>query len=219
MLVIRKAISLIVWTLVFTCSFIACKSGKKSTQEVNEITVAKDVWTTKNLSVVTYRNGDTIPQVTNDSIWSHIETGAWCYYNNDSLNNARYGKLYNWYAVNDARGLAPEGYHIPSDFEWAELCTFLGGDRVAGKKMKSLAGWKNKGNGVNGIGFNGLAGGYRFLDGHFFQEGETAFWWSSTETYPSSSYYRSLDAKFDFLISFDGDKRDGFYVRTIKNKF
>jgi uncharacterized protein (TIGR02145 family) len=207
-------------TLIFLlfCCLDACKEKTKVIQGNKDIILDDIVWTSKNLSVVTYCNGDPIPQVKSDSIWSHLETGAWCYYNNDSSNNARYGKLYNWYAVNDPRGLAPAGYHIPTDQEWGTLCAFLGGDRVAGKKMKSKTSWGSNGNGINSIGFNGFAGGYRFLDGLFFQQGETAFWWSATEAYPSSSWYRALDAKFDFLISFDGDKRNGFYVRLIKDR-
>ena len=215
----NKYVFLLISILLLFCCLHACKEKTKDIHANKDIIVDDRVWTSTNLSVVTYSNGDTIPQVTNDSIWSHIETGAWCYYNNDSSNNAIYGKLYNWYAVNDARGLAPAGYHVPTDQEWNALCSFLGGDRVAGRKMKSTRSWEKNGNGINSIGFNGLAGGYRFLDGLFFQKGETSFWWGATEAYPSSSWYRALDAKFDFLISFDGDKRNGFYVRVIKDRF
>jgi len=199
------------------CFINACKESNENTFESDEIIVKDNIWMSKNLSVITYSNGDTIPEVKSDSIWSHLETGAWCYYKNDSSNNSLYGKLYNWYAVNDKRGLAPKGYHIPTDKEWEDLCVFFGGDRIAGKKMKSKLSWINNSNNTNSVGFNGLAGGYRFLDGSFFHQGNTSFWWSSTEAYPSSSWYRAIDAKFDFLISFDGDKRNGFYVRLVKD--
>jgi uncharacterized protein (TIGR02145 family) len=82
----------------------------------------------ENLDVVTYRNGDIIPQVTDPSLWSSLTTGAWCYYNNDANNGGIYGKLYNWYAVNDPRGLAPEGWHVPTDEEWETLTNKLGGE-------------------------------------------------------------------------------------------
>jgi uncharacterized protein (TIGR02145 family) len=96
-------------------------------------------WTAKNLDVTTFRNGDSIPQAKSDAEW--VAAGenyqpAWCYYDNDPKNGTKYGKLYNWFAVNDARGLAPSGWHIPTDEEWTELSTFLGGEDVAGDKMK-----------------------------------------------------------------------------------
>jgi hypothetical protein len=75
--------------------------------------------------------------------WANLTTGAWCYYYNESYNGSKYGKLYNWYAVNDPRGLAPNGYHIPTNAEWTTLIDYLGGEDVAGTKMKSLKGWKS----------------------------------------------------------------------------
>lgn len=90
------------------------------------VTIGTQEWKLKNLDVTHYRNGDPIPQVTDPTQWANLTTGAWCYYNNDSTNGTIYGKLYNWYAVNDPRGLAPIGYHIASDQEWATLFTFLG---------------------------------------------------------------------------------------------
>ncbi|MFY7939168.1 MAG: fibrobacter succinogenes major paralogous domain-containing protein [Flavobacterium sp.] len=110
------------------------------------ITIGTQVWMTKNLDVATFRNGDPIPQAKTNEEW--IKAGenqqpAWCYYDNDPANGAKYGKLYNWYAVNDSRGLAPVGYHIPSDAEWTKLTDFLGGESVAGTKMKSKSGWNS----------------------------------------------------------------------------
>ena len=93
-------------------------------------------WMTTNLAVTHYRNGDKIPQVRNQANWNTLTTGAWCWYNNDSATGAVYGRLYNWYAVNDPRGLAPAGWHVPNDAEWARVSTFLGGKAVAGGKMK-----------------------------------------------------------------------------------
>lgn len=108
------------------------------------VTIGNQVWMTKNLDVSTFRNGDPIPQAKTDAEWEAADENkqpAWCYYNNDPANGAKYGKLYNWYAVNDSRGLAPAGYHIPSDAEWTQLTDFLGSE--AGKKMKSTSGWKS----------------------------------------------------------------------------
>ena len=96
-------------------------------------------WMTRNLDVAVYRNEDPIPKVTDEAAWAALTTGAYCYYNNDSTAYAAtYGKLYNWYAVNDTRGLAPEGWYIPTDFEWTTLGACLGGDGVAGGSMKEI---------------------------------------------------------------------------------
>jgi len=103
------------------------------------VTIGSQTWTAKNLDVATFRNGEIIPEAKTDEEWSAAgrnKQPAWCYYDDDAKNGTKYGKLYNWYAVNDARGLAPAGYHIPTDEEWTVLSTFLGGEDVAGKKMK-----------------------------------------------------------------------------------
>ena len=110
------------------------------------VTIGTQTWTTKNLNVATFRNGDAIPRAKTDEEWSAAgenKQPAWCYYENKAANGTKYGKLYNWYAVVDTRGLAPAGYHIPTDEEWTVLSTFLGGEDVAGKKMKSTSGWNS----------------------------------------------------------------------------
>lgn len=124
-------------TLVLILLF-ACKKNKELTIIPQEILIGNQTWTKKNLDVATYRNGDAIPQV-QDSTWETLTTGAWCYYENNTDNGTTYGKLYNWYAVNDPRGLAPNGYHIPTDAEWTTLSTYLGGDSIAGNKMMERA--------------------------------------------------------------------------------
>jgi hypothetical protein len=106
------------------------------------VIIGKQVWTSKNLNLATYRNGDVIPQVQDQNAWANLTTGAWCYYDNDSSNGTKYGKIYNWYAINDPRGLAPKGFHIPTNPEWSVLVDYLGGETVAGKKMKSSSEWR-----------------------------------------------------------------------------
>jgi uncharacterized protein (TIGR02145 family) len=108
------------------------------------VTIGTQVWMTKNLDVSTFRNGDPIPQAKTEEEWKKAgenRQAAWCYYDNVPANGAKYGKLYNWYAVSDPRGLAPAGYHIPSDAEWTKLEDYLGSD--AGTKMKSKSGWNS----------------------------------------------------------------------------
>jgi uncharacterized protein (TIGR02145 family) len=110
------------------------------------VTIGTQVWMTKNLDVSTFRNGDPIPQAKTNEEWEKAGENnqpAWCYYENDQANGVKYGKLYNWYAVIDPRGLAPVGYHIPSDAEWTKLTDLFGGESVAGTKMKSKSGWNS----------------------------------------------------------------------------
>lgn len=108
------------------------------------VTIGTQVWMTKNLDVAKFRNGDPIPEAKTDEEWKKAgenKQPAWCYYDNNPANGVKYGKLYNWYAVNDPRGIAPVGYHVPTDAEWTKLEDLLGSD--AGKKMKSATGWNS----------------------------------------------------------------------------
>jgi uncharacterized protein (TIGR02145 family) len=109
------------------------------------VTIGTQVWMKENLNVSTFKNGDPIPEAKTDEEWKKARNNkqpAWCYYDNDLANGAKYGKLYNWYAVNDPRGLAPSGYHVPTDKEWSILTNFLGSD--AGTKMKSMPNYETK---------------------------------------------------------------------------
>ena len=148
------------------------------------VTIGTQVWTNKNLELTKYRNGDIIPQVTDAITWKNLTTGAWCYYNNDSALYAKYGKLYNWYAVNDPRGLAPVGWHIPTDVEWTILTTYLGGSTVAGGKMKESGtlNWSSPNTGAtNESGFTGLPGGSRnSVDASFNSVGKNGGFQCST---------------------------------------
>ena len=151
--------------------------GKK---EERTIKIAPQTWCLKNLDVSTYRNGDDIPQVQDAAKWANLKTGAWCYYENESDNGIVYGKLYNWYAVNDPRGLAPIDYYIPSGDDWTALTnSIMAKENFKGKQMKSKSGWENNGNGNNSSGFAGLPGGFRDSTGDFKDIGAKGRWWSS----------------------------------------
>ena len=180
------------------------------------VTIGTQVWTSKNLDVSTYRNGDVIPQVKDENAWAKLTTGAWCYYDNDASNGRKYGKLYNWYAVNDPRGLAPKGYHIPTDEEWTTLIDYLVGE--AGKKMKSTSGWFLYGNGTNSSRFSGLPGGYRRgdVDVAFNDVGYYGNWWSSSED-PYGAWSRTLNYDNGGVGRNGYYKRGGFSVRCLRD--
>ena len=180
-----------------------------------EASIGKQVWTTKNLDVTTYRNGDVIPQVQDANAWEKLTTGAWCYFENNTANGTTYGKLYNWFAVNDTRGLAPKGYHMPTDAEWTILTDNLGEE--AGTKMKSTSGWDNNGNGTNTSGFAGLPGGYRNDDGYFDLVGASGFWWSSSEDGTSYAWSRGLVSEDGNVYRDDDNMRTGFSVRCLRD--
>jgi len=168
-----------------------------------DVTIGSQIWTGCNLDVATYRNGDTIPQVTDPVAWAALTTGAWCYYNNDSANGVIYGKLYNWYAVNDPRGLAPTGYHIPSDAEWTTLTDYLGGLTIAGGKMKQvgLCNWETPNtDAIDSSGFTGLPGGFCSVNGSFSLIGRNSYWWSSSETNTVDAWYRTLYYNHGFAV-------------------
>ena len=181
------------------------------------IIIGTQTWTLKNLDVATYRNGDPIPEVQDKTAWANLTTGAWCYYENITANGTTYGKLYNWYAVNDTRGIAPTGYHIPTDAEWTSLTTYLGGETGAGTTMKMISGWLNNGNGTNTSGFEGLPGGYRSTNGSFSNVGAYGYWWSSSEFSTFNAWYRSLSNNNGNVFRNEANKRNGFSVRCIKD--
>ena len=200
----------------------------------NTVTICNQVWMTKNLDVSTYRNGDAIPQVTDPTQWNNIATGAWCYYNNDSATYAAtYGKLYNWYAVNDPRGLAPFGWHVPLYAEWKKLVkcidpvadtntttTLLSATAGGAMKEAGLTHWLNPNTGAtNSSGFAGLPGASRSQDGTFgvFSVfGSQGNWWSYTNG-PTGSLCLTLDYTNTSVNIYDCFVADGFSVRCIKD--
>ena len=185
-----------------------------------DVTIGSQVWTRCNLAVTTYRNGDSIPQVTDPTEWASLTTGAWCYYNNDPLTEPLYGKLYNWYAVNDPRGLAIDGYHIPTDDEFGILAYYLGGDSVAGGKMKQTgtAYWNTpNADATNESGFTALPAGYRGIDGSYNSIGFDGDWWSSTESNTNDAWSRYLNYINGDASRYNTNKKNGFSIRLIKD--
>lgn len=178
------------------------------------------IWAETNLDVSCFRNGDLITEATTAEKWEEAGAkglAAFCYFNNDPLNNAKYGKLYNWYAVNDPRGLAPEGWHIPSDAEWTILINKLGGKEKAGKKMKSTHGWNDHGNGDNSSEFNGLPGGFRAYNSKYLNAGDFGYWWSSSELNQFIAWYHILYCSYNFVYRDFYFKGYGMSVRCLKD--
>lgn len=202
------------------------KSTVTSTKPVTEtkskdagtVKIGNQTWAVANLNVSTFRNGDTIPEAKTNQEWVKAgESGkpAWCYYNNDPANGQKYGKLYNWFAVNDPRELAPTGWSLSNDADWAELATFLGGHEAAGTKLKSAGGWNEGYNGTNESGFTGLPGGYRIENGTFLNLTGIGTWWSTTEgrNMNANDHYLALRAG---IGKSSNPKQRGESVRCIR---
>jgi uncharacterized protein (TIGR02145 family) len=177
-------------------------------------------WMAENLKVTHYQNGDAIPNVTDDTEWSNLTTGAFCDYDNEADSAEVYGHLFNWHVVNDIRGIAPESWHVPSETEWQTLIDYLGGDEIAGSKMKEAGTthWLSPNTGAtNESGFTALPCGCRFYNSSYSNMGNATYFWSSTEYNSSRAwlwlmYYDYTGVNRDYL-----DKRNGFSVRCVKD--
>jgi len=187
----------------------------------NTITIGTQVWLKENLKVTHYRNGDSIPNVTDSTAWMNLTTDAYCNFNNttnsDTINT--YGRLYNWYAVNDNRNIAPEGWHVASDSEWTTLTTYFGGISVAGGKLKDTTLWISPNAGAtNESGFTALPGGGRYWMG-FKDINLLGYWWSSTEhvTYNYDAWNRAMFYDNSNVNKTGYYKYAGFSVRCIKD--
>ena len=189
-----------------------------NSQIIKDVKIGSQIWIAHNLDGTTFRNGDRILEAKTDEEWkkaSDNKQPAFCSYNNDRNISDGYGFLYNWYAINDPRGLAPEGYHIPSNNEWEILSNFLGKDK-AGNKMKEKSGWMNNGNGSNSSNFHGQPGGKRVETGLFYNFGDTGYYWTSSEN--SYGYIRRyISSESDELKGFHTYAAEGCSVRCIRD--
>ena len=189
----------------------------------NEDSIGNQIWMSLNFDGDTFRNGDSIYQAKTDQEWKAAgqnKQPAWCYYANDPKNGAKYGKLYNWYAVNDPRILAPKGWHIPSDAEWTTLGNHMRDE--TSKIMKNTRRLNTNENENNKSGLLGLLGGYRLGDGKFLRIAVSAGWWSSTESNARFARGRSTHGNGDNLYGLNddmgyGSKVVGLSVRCIRD--
>ena len=184
------------------------------------VVIGTQVWMKYNLNVTHYLNGDPIFNITDAAQWSNLTTGAYCNYNNDTSNASTYGRLYNWYIVNDPRGLAPAGFHIPTDAEWTTLVNYLGGASVAGGKLKETgtSHWLIPNTGAtNEVGFTALPGGWRDESGSFNHIRYTADWWTTSEYNSSNAWDQYIHSDSQVTYNANASKKGGYSIRCIKN--
>lgn len=183
------------------------------------VTIGSQVWTVENLKTTKFKDGSSIPLVT-DSTWGNLTTPGYCWYNNDAAaHKSTYGALYNWYAVNSGK-LAPQGWHVPSDAEWATLLNYLGGEDVAGIKLKETgtAHWVSPNSAATNVtGFTALPGGGRYGGSEFSEISKSGIMWSSTEYNSGFAWGIGLSYDYDGVDKSYDLKFTGSSVRCIKN--
>jgi len=194
------------------------------------ITIGTQVWMVENLKTTRYRDGTSIPFVTNGTSWATLSTPSYCWYNNDATTYRNtYGALYNWYAVNTGK-LAPTGWHVPTDTEWTTLENYvsanLGTSDYLSRALASTTNWiadtsagaiDNDLTKNNSSGFSALPCGSRGDNGTFRRVGSYCFWWSSTDDVTYSAWSRFIYVSFCDVYRYSSGKRDGFSVRCIKD--
>ena len=187
------------------------------------VSIGTQVWMLQNLKTKKYRNGDLIPNITDSLEWINILTGAYCKNISNGYDSA-YGYLYNYYAVNDVRNIATVGWHVPSQAEWAILISYLGGEDVAGGKIRESGSihWQSPNKGAtNESGFTALPVGGRNEFAQYLQNGTEAVWWSTTtdpemiQTYGAFTLYLSTTMRSKGVFY----KREGLSIRCIKDQF
>ena len=229
--------------ILILCALVSsCKKNEPKQENIYIYGVAEDgennkyktvdingkIWFTENLSCKLFRNGDTIVEARTKNEWeAALMNGipAWCYCNNDSLLSEKYGIIYNFHAVRDSRGLAPNGWHISTSNEWQLLINKHGGEWNAGFDLKSTTGWPNNGNGSNSTKFNAFPGGVRTDIGTFMSIEENGYWWTSSKTdYYYDNYlipgnYSVLLPSINNLVNIHdiGNWGHGMYVRCVKD--
>jgi len=214
-------------------NLIAAGTYKLADVDGNQYGVVKigtQVWMAENLKSTKYNDGTVIPNVTVDATWAALTTGAYCDYDNTPSNATTYGRLYNWYAVdnnaatkvasNGGKNVCPTSWHVPSDAEWTTLTDYLGGEAVAGDKLKEtgLTHWIDPNTGAtNETGFTALPGGYRYRDGTYYANGYNGLWWSSTEHSTTIAWGRTMDYTDADVYRGYYDWRYGFSVRCVRD--
>jgi uncharacterized protein (TIGR02145 family) len=197
----------------------------------NTVTIGTQVWMKENLKTTKYNDGTAIPNITDNTAWAALRTGAYSDNNNTPANSTIYGRLYNWYAVdNDAitkvesnggKNVCPTGWHVPADTEWTTLTTYLGGESVAGGKLKETGTthWASPNTvATNETGFTALPGGYR-VNGTYLLNYSFGIWWSSTAyIIPTCAWPRGMIYNTASVYRNYGANQDGFSVRCLRDQ-
>jgi uncharacterized protein (TIGR02145 family) len=228
-----------IWTkyialLLVLTGLAGCNSGSEKSQNKEQITdiegntyttitIGDQVWMAENLKTSTFSDGTPIQKVEDYEEWANLTLPAYCWYNNDSLNSDDFGALYNCYTI-ETEKLCPDGWHVPTDEDWIELETALGGAGIAGGAMKEsgTAHWKTPNTlASNESGFTALPGGYRSYNGTFNLMRIESYWWSTSEKnwygLTNTVIYRNLKYDDQILIRLVAEKANGFSVRCVKN--
>ncbi|HBE39798.1 MAG TPA: hypothetical protein DDW27_01065 [Bacteroidales bacterium] len=185
------------------------------------ITIGTQTWMVKNLATKRYKDGTAVRTVTDSAEWASLNTPAFCWYNNDEETyKSSYGALYNGYTVNSGK-ICPEGWHVPTNADWDILAANLGGENIAGGRMKEAgtSRWVRPNNGANNSSnFTALPGGLRYHDGNFRDLGFGGYWWSSTQYSDSRAYFRFIFHEDSTIYKFNNLIRNGFSIRCLKDK-
>jgi uncharacterized protein (TIGR02145 family) len=201
----------LLFLLIFSCAFASCKQN-----HIQSIRIGNQTWMSMNLSTDHFRNGDEIPQAKTKEEWlTMCREGkpAWCYPMLNGEIQESYGKLYNWFAVKDPRGLAPDGWRIASDEDWSQLTDYLGGEGIAAFSLRTTG--LNDNQQVES-GFSGYPTGACKSDGTVFGFGSSAYWWTATETNRDNAWMRQLSYSPCSLNSLAYPKQAGMAVRCVK---
>lgn len=187
----------------------------------NVVKIGTQVWMAENLKATKLNDGTAITLVADNNAWKASATPAYCWYGNDAtVNKNKFGALYNWYTVSTNK-LCPKGWHVPSDAEWTTLTTFLGGESIAGGKLreKGFVHWEKPNEGAtNESGFTALPAGYRNNNGGFANVGFFGFWWSATEYAAApASWARSAGGGDATILKLFNLKKNGYSVRCVKD--
>jgi uncharacterized protein (TIGR02145 family) len=184
------------------------------------VQIGTQVWMAENLKTTKYNDGTAIPLVTDDKAWEALSTPAYCWYNKDKqANKNTYGALYNWFAVNTGK-LCPTGWHVSTYVEWKTLTNYLGGENVAGGKLKETGTthwWRSNADVTNETGFTALPGGSRSSDGEFKSIGGNGVWWSTSEILAPIACLRCMGCDASSVLTYLTEKLGGFSVRCIKD--
>ena len=197
-----------------------CSSIEFDDYTYSVVEIGDQCWFAENLRTTVYADDSSIPEVYGYSAWSGLSTDARCDYGNNDNYVGTYGRLYNWYAVDNASGLCPSGWHVPTDGEWTALEDYItaqGFNGTEGTALQSTGGWGGGGNGTDNFGFSALPGGHRYrFNGHFYYAGSRGFWWSSSPS-GGNAWARNL---YDYLPAIDRvnlHPRYGLSVRCLRD--